>query len=58
MYPVEIKTTSDPAKSMVSAFRCLAKIPGKISGSGVLICMAREMLPLTNTVWTLPVHLL
>ena len=58
LYPVEIKTTSDPVKSMVSAFRCLEKIPGKMAGSGVLICMAKEMLPLTDAVWTLPAHLI
>ena len=27
LYPVEIKTTSDPSKSMIRAFRCLEKIP-------------------------------
>ncbi len=57
LYPVEIKTTSDPNKSMVSAFRCLSNIPGKKLGSGAVICLAKERLPLTDGVWTMPVHL-
>jgi len=58
LYPLEIKTTSDPVKSMVKAFRCLDKIPGKKTGTGALVCLAKERLPLTDTVWILPVHLL
>ncbi|MCL2627393.1 MAG: ATP-binding protein [Oscillospiraceae bacterium] len=56
IYPVEIKTTSDPNKSMVSAFCCVEKGLGKKTGTGALICMAKEKLPLTESVWTLPVH--
>lgn len=58
LYPVEIKTTSDPTKSMVSVFRCLQKISGKKTGAGALVCLAKEWLPLTDMVWTLPVNLL
>ncbi len=58
LYPAEIKTSSDPSKSMVSAFRCLNKIPGKRTGTGALICLAKERLPLTERDWILPVHLL
>ena len=58
LYPLEIKTTSDPVKSMVKAFRCLDKIPGKKTGTGALVCLAKERLPLTDRVWILPVHLL
>jgi len=54
LYPAEIKTTSDPTKSMVKAFRCLEDIPGKKVGSGVVICLAKERLPLTDNVWILP----
>jgi predicted AAA+ superfamily ATPase len=61
LYPVEIKTTGDPTKSMVKAFRCLSGIfdqPGKKMGTGALICLAKERLPLTDTVWTLPVRMI
>jgi len=58
LYPVEIKTTSDPKKSMVSAFRLLADIPNKNIGSGAIVCLAKERLPLRDNVWILPVGLL
>jgi len=54
LYPAEIKTTSDPQKSMVSAFRCLGNIPGKKVGSGAVICLAKERLPLHDNIWILP----
>jgi predicted AAA+ superfamily ATPase len=52
--PVEIKTTSDPTKSMAGAFRLLASIPRKKVGTGAVICLAKERLPLTENVWILP----
>ena len=58
LYPVEIKTTSDPVRSMVGAFRCLDDIPAKKTGAGTLICLAKERLPLTDTVWTLPAQMI
>jgi hypothetical protein len=58
LYPVEIKTSSDPTKSMISAFRCLENIPGKKTGTGVVICLAKERLPLTDNVWILPAFLI
>ena len=58
LYPIEIKTSSDPVKSMVSAFRCIANIPQKKAGTGALICLAKERLPLTDNVWILPAHLI
>ena len=58
LYPIEIKTASDPAKSMISAFRCLHTIPGKKVGTGAVVCLAKERLPLNEKVWILPVHLL
>ena len=56
LYPVEIKTTSDPVKSMVNAFRCIENIPGKRTGTGAIVCLAKERLPLTENVWILPVN--
>ena len=54
LYPIEIKTTSDPKKSMVAAFRYLDGIPGKKIGPGAVVCMAREHLPLTDAVSICP----
>jgi len=58
LYPIEIKTTSDPTKSMISAFRCLDGIPGIKAGTGAVICLAKERLPLSDNVWILPAHLI
>ena len=58
LYPVEIKTTSDPRKPMVNSFRCISGIPGKQVGPGAVVCLAKERLPLTENVWTLPAHLI
>lgn len=58
LHPVKIKTSSDPVKSMVSAFRYLSDIPGKNVGAGAVICLAKERLPLTDNVWIVPVHLI
>jgi predicted AAA+ superfamily ATPase len=58
LYPVEIKTTSDPTKSMVKAFRYLEAIHAKTLGSGAVICLAKECLPLSDSIWITPVHLI
>jgi predicted AAA+ superfamily ATPase len=58
LYPVEIKATSDPKGTMVKAFRILKTIPDKKPGTGVLICLAKEYLPLVEDVWILPVSLI
>ena len=54
LYHVEIKPTANPAQSMVKSFRCLRNFPDKTVGTGALICLAREILPLTEGVWILP----
>jgi predicted AAA+ superfamily ATPase len=58
LYPVEIKTTSDPTKAMAGAFRSLSGIPGKSVGTGAVVCLAKERLPLTDGGWILPAHLI
>ena len=58
LYPIEIKATGNPTKSMVSAFHCLEDISGKKTGTGAVICLAKERLPLNDNVWILPVHLI
>ena len=57
LYPVEIKTTSNPTRSMVGSFGCLDAIGGKKRVEGALICLAKERLPLSSDVWILPVQL-
>lgn len=58
LFPVEIKTSSDPSKSMIRAFHCLDNIQGKKTGTGAVVCLAKEHLPLTDNVWVLPVHMI
>ncbi len=58
LYPIEIKTSSDPTKPMVSAFRCLSANKTKQVGTGAVICLAKERLPLTDNVWMLPIGMI
>jgi hypothetical protein len=58
LYPIEIKTSSDPNKSMVKAFHCLNANRTKKVGTGAIICLARERLPLIENVWILPVWMI
>jgi predicted AAA+ superfamily ATPase len=58
LHPIEIKTTSDPTKRMISTFRKLDSIPNKKRGTGALVCMAKEYLPLTEDTWILPANML
>ncbi|MDR1439908.1 MAG: DUF4143 domain-containing protein, partial [Clostridiales bacterium] len=57
LHPVEIKTTSDPNKFMVSGFRQIAKIPGMAVGDGAIVCLSKEALPLKEGVWIIPANL-
>jgi len=54
LHPVEIKTTSDPKKSMINAFSLLEKNKIKKVGTGAVVCLAKDRLPLTHNVWILP----
>ena len=58
LHPIEIKTNSDPTKTMVRAFHCLNSNPCKKVGTGALICLAKERLPLTENVWIQPVGMI
>ncbi|MDD5604098.1 MAG: ATP-binding protein [Eubacteriales bacterium] len=57
LYPVEIKASSDPTKSSVKVFHCIDNVPGKRTGQGAIVCLAKERLPLTDNVWILPVYM-
>lgn len=58
LYPVEIKVSSDPKKSMVKSFELLDKIPNKKKGTGAIICLAKDRLPLMEEVWIVPAKLI
>jgi len=58
LYPVEIKTTSDPTKAMVKAFTCLDRIPMKTRGAGAVVCLAKDVLPLVADVQIWPANLI
>jgi predicted AAA+ superfamily ATPase len=55
LYPVEIKTSSDPNKNMVKGFGILKNIPEKKAGEGALICLSKNLLPLVDNVMIVPV---
>jgi len=57
LYPVEIKTTSDPNKRMIKSFDLLKSIPNKKIGQGAIICLAKHLMPLTETVLIVPVDM-
>ncbi len=54
LYPIEIKTTSDPNKNTTSSFKLINTIPNIKRGSGAVICMAKDALPLTETDLIIP----
>ena len=58
LYPVEIKTTSDPNKSMIRSFELLQKIPDKKVGAGAVVCLCETVLPLAGGNWVVPVEMI
>ena len=52
LYPIEIKKTANPDKSMVKNF---AVIPNDRLGEGAVVCLVKDDLPLTENVNILPV---
>ena len=56
LYPIEIKVTSDPTKAMVRSFRLLENLHDIKIGSGALICLSKQILPLADNVWGVPVN--
>jgi predicted AAA+ superfamily ATPase len=53
VHPVEIKKTASPDKGAIRHFAALDKL-GMPVGSGAVISLVRQALPLTETVWTVP----
>ena len=48
LYPIEIKTSSEPNPKDIKHFALLKEIPNIIIGEGGVICMADELLPITD----------
>ena len=56
LYPIEIKMTGNPRASMAAANTVLDKIPGKIRGMGVILCLIDRKTYLRENLVALPVE--
>jgi predicted AAA+ superfamily ATPase len=54
VYPLEFKKTAAPDKKAIRHFGLLEKLALPI-GTGALVCLVRQALPLTGNVWSVPV---
>lgn len=54
LHPVEIKKTASPGTEDIRAFAALQKL-GQPIGPGGVICFATQSLPITESVWSIPV---
>ena len=57
LYPLEIKKSASPRREMVKHFRVLEKL-GLPIGPGGIICLAEQVLPLSERNQSIPVGLL
>ena len=55
LYPLEIKSTSNPRPNMTKAFDIIDTIPDIKRGEGGVICLSKELLPLRNNDKIIPV---
>ncbi|MCL2630525.1 MAG: ATP-binding protein [Firmicutes bacterium] len=58
LYPVEIKTTTEPKKGHISAFNVLKKIPSKHIAEGAVICLYKNAIKLDGNNWAIPVSMI
>lgn len=56
LYPIEIKMSAQPTKSMAKAFPLLQQIPNKQVGLGVILCQIDELRYLSEDVIALPIE--
>jgi len=54
IYPVEVKKTTAPAKKDVRHFTVLKKL-GMPQGTGSVLCLTETPMPITDTVWAVPI---
>ncbi len=55
LYPVEIKKKSNPNKTDITNFKVLEQLPVSI-GTGMVICLTKNNLPITDTVLSMNVQ--
>lgn len=56
LFPIEIKKSSNPKKNAGKHFKVLEST-GKELGTGSIICMAADLMPINEDVWMVPVWL-
>jgi predicted AAA+ superfamily ATPase len=54
IYPIEIKKTTAPSKRDIRHFSVLDKL-GVPVGPGTVLCLSKTVMPITDTVWAIPV---
>lgn len=57
LYPIEIKKTANPGSGASKHFPVLEKT-GKEIGTGNVICMVQDMVPIKKDVWAVPVWMI
>jgi len=57
VYPLEFKKTASPGKAAARHFAVLAKL-GLPVGTGAVLCLVQQALPLSTDVWSVPVDCL
>ncbi|MGB4508727.1 MAG: ATP-binding protein [Syntrophomonadaceae bacterium] len=57
LYPIEIKKTSNPSREAVKHFRVLEKTGPKV-GTGSVICLSSQLLPMDKNNWVVPAWLI
>jgi len=57
VYPLEIKKTASPNRSIARRFKTLEKLNVKV-GPGGVICLVTQPLPLSATTWSIPAGLI
>jgi len=58
LYPIEIKTSTAPNKSMTKAFAVLEKIPAKQIAEGAIICLYNDVLKISENNWVIPIDMI
>lgn len=58
IYPVEIKKSAAPSKKMIKNFKVLDKFTNFTIGHGAVICLCKELLPITQRVSAVPVGMI
>ena len=58
LYPIEIKRSMNPGKEAIKHFTVLDKATEKKHGEGAVICMYKDVFPLDEVNWMVPVWLI